>query len=42
MNYIPEVVKLLGLEIGEEFRLKEVGIRDYRDKYVFKKDGIYS
>lgn len=41
MNYIPDVVKLLGLEIGEEFRLKEVGIRDYRDKYVFKKDGIY-
>lgn len=42
MNYITEVVKILGLEIGEEFRLKEVGIRDYRDKYIFKKDGIYN
>lgn len=42
MNYIQEVVKILGLEIGEEFRLKEEGIRDYRDKYVFKKDGIYT
>ena len=35
MNYMPEIAKMLGVEIGEKFKI-EVGSKDA--KYKFSKD----
>lgn len=42
MNYIPEVAKMLGVEIGEEFKIERCsGKNKYSDNAIFKFDGFY-
>ena len=38
MNYIPEIAKMIGVEIGEEFYVAPY----YNIPYVFYEDGLYS
>ena len=38
MNYIPQVVKMLGVEIGEEFIIKTLSGEKV---YFFKENGLY-
>ena len=40
MNYMKEVAKMLGVEIGERFRLYDED-REYNANYYFLEDGIY-
>lgn len=52
MNYIPQVAKMLGVEIGEEFKIKQVNGDRKTVKYRFREvcnevqyerqDGLYS
>ena len=41
MNYMKEVAKMLGVEIGEHFRLYDEE-REYDADYYFLEDGIYA
>ena len=40
MNYMKEVAKMLGVELGERFRLYDED-REYDANYYFLEDGIY-
>ena len=44
-NLIPEIAKMLGVEIGEKFKIKCAGescvARGVHGKFFFKKDGLY-
>lgn len=42
MNYIPEVAKMLGVEIGEEFKIESCSDKKkYSDNAIFKFDELY-
>ncbi len=43
MNYMKEVAKLLGVEIGEEFKLRPYDKNEVTfSYYLFKRDGLYN
>jgi hypothetical protein len=42
MNKMPEVAEMLGVEIGEKFKIKEVGSdRSYMSAFHFEESGLY-
>ena len=43
MNYMPEIAKMLGVEIGEEFKLRPYDKNEVTfSYYLFKRDGLYN
>ena len=43
MNYMSEIAKMLGVEIGEEFKLKPYDKNEVTfSYYLFKRDGLYN
>ena len=43
MNYMSEIVKMLGVEIGEEFKLRPYDKNEVTfSYYLFKRDGLYN
>ena len=43
MNYMSEIAKMLGVEIGEEFKLRPYDKNEVTfSYYLFKRDGLYN